>query len=316
MSKERMLSPKRTMSNVSERKIGNVIVTRSELRLGILSTDTWPKLFEENSALWKRLGGCEISSDDEPMCDPKATFNFFPSSRDAILDYPDQPASESQAKHVVGSFQTDVAPDTLEFPSLKPSALSARPTLLVFEVSGHVMLTIYFGNKRTGKPELHILNPWPMKGSQQFKDVYTLQEFTKSRITVVDIAQRLGEVYGMDVDLQENEKLGYCTLWVGILARNAIQRISELSSAVVNDRGTLAPGAAALAIYRDIYRDLAQNKKAIETTIRTQLRGLDCKDMAAAIAVLQLAVKSSKRGGRKTYRKRKRSRRTKRSVLR
>lgn len=281
---------------------GTVLIPRANIRAGILGETIWPKVFEENSEIWKRLGGCEITP-KTPACPSSSLFNYFPYAQDAVLEYPE---AEGVHNHTIA---VDATKEPIEkrFPYLRRTQIKLRPTLLMFEVSGHVMLGVYFGNKK--RPELHILNPWSIHGTQQERDVFTLQESAKARIAVVDVVGRVEEQYGTEIDLQSGEKIGYCTLWVGILASEVIKRMRDINAAVLGDKGTIAPGIGALEIYKEIYSGLAAKKAGIEAQVKARLGPIfDCTDMAAAMAVLQLATEAAAVAGkRRTLRKRKRS---------
>jgi hypothetical protein len=189
------------------------------------------------------------------------------------------------------------------------------------------MLGIYFGN--LARPQLHILNPWSLTGSTQHLDVYDLVALSSKplarQILYVDVAGELNKIFKKDYNLQEKERVGFCTLWVGILAAAVIPHLPDLQAALTRPAaaasGVLSMEAA--AIYKDsVYQPLQEQLDALIDATEKEFPNLQCRYLASAKAVGDLAATAQGAGKRKrnrrTYRKKStwRQRRGRRSTRR
>lgn len=286
--------------------IGETRITRAELRAGILNAETWPKVFYENNKTWLKLGGCPLGVGMTKWCNPKAAFNFFPTSQDAVLEWSEEGAADGS--HVASSKAEGAVIDVAKLPFLNHKQTFLRPTLLAFEVTGHVMLGIVYQSGRG--PEIHILNPWSMTESQQLKDVYELINAklgsTARKVIVVDVTNELEKrVKPSTINFQAFEKQGFCTLWVGIFARAVIPYLPELNESIKKGGaiGDAVLNERTLRLYYTVY-DTIGREWASNLSEAKQLFGEDycMPTAAAATAVTKLAIKSSRAGKRKPRR--------------
>jgi hypothetical protein len=296
-------------------RVGDIPITGQEIREGILNPTTWPKIFEQNNEVWKRLGGCPLSEKKSRECeDPK--FNYFPTSKDAILEWSDLAAPDGGP--VASSKAEGAVIDVAQLPYLSHRETKERPTLLAFEVTGHVMLGILY-NKAGGRgPEIHILNPWSMKESQQFKDVFELLKaklgYGARKVIVVDVTSELEawvkrtKKETMTINFQVFEKQGFCTLWVGIFAGAVIPFLPMLDTSVKKTTaisGTLLNNET-LDMYYQVYDIIG---KDWISRVKENIPGFNeerCTPTAsAAIAVVTLAANAAaqRRGGKRKYRR-------------
>jgi hypothetical protein len=280
----------------------------SDLRVGILAPEKWDLVFKANIDAWKRKGGYQLDG----IRGPKGTelFNFWAFDKNARIDFPE--GKGDGAEHVIGDRDLDAEVEYFHFPYLRRTEVLNRPSLIVFEVTGHVMLGIYFGNLK--RPQLHILNPWPLKlASTQFLDTYevVMQSSKKlaREILYVDVAGELQTIFGKEYNLQEKERVGFCTLWVGIMASAVIPHLKEIHETLVGHSAASSVLTMRTAkIYRDkVYEPLELQLNAIIDATLKEFPGLKCEYLAAARAIGDLAATAIRAGKRKskrrTYRK-------------
>ena len=283
-------------------------VQRNELRNGILRYETWEKVFKLNVKTWKAKGGYQLDG-KEPATGTE-TFNFWSAANNAQIDF--EELDPAEAGDFVGAERADGAEiEYSRLPYFERTQVKKRPSLLMFEVTGHVMIAIYFGNlgKGEGRRELHILNPWPLKGSTQLKDVYALFDLkmpAKARtILVADVADEVQSISKGEINLQQHEKQGFCTLWVGIIAARAIQIMKELSETVDANRSTpTVSGVLALPVktlYKTkVYNVLQQKLDENMRRIAEELPMVSCQYLASAQATESMAEEALGKGGKRT----------------
>jgi hypothetical protein len=301
--------------------VGDLRVPQSALRLGIIDPRLYDDLFFSNFQLWvTKYNACPLSRGMSGDCST-STFNVFPPEKNPMIEWSD--VDDSTGKHTLGEVGEGAVLDVAVLPYMKHRELASRPTLMMFLVTGHVMAAIYFVTPRGG--ELHLLNPWPLGIEQQLRDVYALLEArlpSARKITIVDVASQV-ESYltsktGADVsiDLQTNEKLGFCTLWVGIISQavltvqTPVPPMTYLQSEVTKSPPAVGYQLSqnALNFYSHVYTRLLVEKEALVKEASKAF--LDtCPEGSAAVAVVNLAAKAA-RGGkrirrRRTFRKRK-----------
>lgn len=289
--------------------VGKIRITGKELREGILDAETWPLIFEQNDSVWEKLGGCPLGVGRSKTCkDPK--FNYFPAKHDAVIEWSED-AAPTRA-NVVATKAKDAVIDVARMPYLNHSETENRPTLLAFEITGHVMLGVVYPLK-TGRA-IHILNPWSLEGEDSLSDVYallgTLGPYQR-KVVVVDVVTELTKRFGKIINLQEHEKVGFCTLWVGILAGGVIPRLSELHTSVQSD---VRPSPdqqlneQTLKIYGEIYRLIEDKWGVLLNKAKKEFNEGKCPTTSAAIAALTLAQEAAKpvAGKRKPRRQTKR----------
>lgn len=291
-------------------RIGNVRITGKEFREGMLDAETWPLIFQQNNERWKALGGCELSSRVSKQC-VNPIFNYFPTSKDAVIEWSEESASDVQ--NIAASKAEGAVIDVARMPYLNHPATKLRPTLLAFEITGHVMLGIVYNHEGARGPEIHILNPWRLTSSKDsISDVFTLVKEslkTASRnVIIVEVVSELEKKFKHEINLQEFEKQGFCTLWVGILARAVIPRLAELYDTVrdvtavrgseqqLNDK--------TLNIYNDVYSGIEQGWEAVINDAKETFGEDKCTPTAsAAKAAIELAKEAQKAGKRKAKRR-------------
>jgi hypothetical protein len=291
-------------------KVGKVPITMARIREGVLNGDTWVAIFQQNNEVWKSLGGCPLGVGTSSECDPeKVMFNFFPTSLDAEIEWSEE--TESGDGHVAADPAPGAVVKVAKMPFLKHPETFKRPTLLAFEVTGHVMLGILYNYKGARGPQLHIVNPWSLKESQQLKDVYVLLETTLKKharnVIVIDVADEIQKTRDPKViNLQEDEKIGFCTLWVGILAGRLIPHLPNLQVAVGEGPEGGQLNLAALQIYKEVYTNLQDELTALVESSRGNYGEGKCVPWAAtAMAVKQLADRAAqaKLGGKRKYKR-------------
>lgn len=289
------------------KKVGKIRITGKELREGILEGETWPLIFEQNNEIWRRLGGCELGEGRSSTCkDPK--FNYFPVSQDAVIEWSEEEAASTNP-NVVATKAKDAVIDVARMPYLTHNETALRPTLLAFEITGHVMLGVVYP-LREGNRAIHILNPWALEGEDALLDVYTLHDTLgafKRHVVIVDVVTELNKRFGKLINLQEHEKAGFCTLWVGILAGGVIPRLSDLQQTVESTRWTGSDqqlDEATLRIYRDIYT-LIEAKWAMRlASAKKEFNEGKCPTTSAAMAALTLAKEAAAPvGGKRKHRR-------------
>ena len=305
-------------------RVHGATILGQELRQGIIQPESYDKLFVGNTDAWRTLGGCPLGSRESVICDEENTFNFFGAGANPEIEWSD--VDDTVVQNTIGTVGEGAEIRIAKLPYLAHPQTFKRPTLFMFSVTGHVMLAVYFNGVGRGS-ELHILNPWPLKfGMQQFNDVYTLLKtiIPKDRgIRIVDIADQV-QIYAkslagkeVPINLQENERLGFCTLWVGILAtallttkprKSGSKIMSVLQNQVVNAKHAagyqLSP--IALDIYYTVYTNLIREREELIKQA-TATFGPDSCEATAAFAATQMAKRAAvpvPTGGR-TYRKRK-----------
>ena len=307
--------------------VGDVVVPKSAERIGVVDPRLYDDLFSGNFSTWvKKYGACPLGQGVSKACDEKSTFNVFPPEKNPSLEYDD--VSEEAHDNVIGEVAEGAAIESAVLPYLGHEATEARPTLLMFSVTGHVFPGIYFRSPRGGV--LHLLNPWPLGNTQQIRDVFTLLETNlkttgAKNIVVVDVAKDV-EAYTSrlagkkaEIDLQENEKVGFCTLWVGILSHAVLttetddgtppmtflqsaNAVPAVGDSMLNDR--------TLGFYSRVYTRLRDEKDALEAEARTLFGKDKCGFAAAAFAATRLAARAA-RGGKRTVGRRTRKKRPK-----
>ena len=290
--------------------VGDIRITGKEFREGIIDAGTWPLIFEQNNARWKALGGCELSSGVSGTC-ASATFNYFPTSKDAVIEWSD--TTESTAKNVVASKAKGAVIDVARMPYLNHPQTFKRPTLLAFEVTGHVMLGIVYNHEGGRGPEIHILNPWSLlEDKESVTDVFTLvKEALKSagrKVIIVDVVGELNKKYGKEINLQQHEKVGFCTLWVGILAKGVIPYLPQLHNAVKNVKAVVGSDQQlndeTLKMYDKVYTDIETRWDTILREAKKTFGEDVCPPTAsAAEAVFKLARAGKRKSRRQTQRK-------------
>lgn len=269
-----------------------VRITGGEIREGIIDPRSYVDLYIGSTLRWVQLGGypletkCLVGS----VC---PTFNFFPFDKNPEIEW-SRTEEGVVLNHALGKVAKDATIEIANFPSFNHPALHMRPTILMFMVTGHMMCAVYFHTKR----ELHLLNSWPLDASQQMQDVYTLLETALGRaesrkIRIVDIAREVG-VY----DLQEGEKVGFCTLWAGVISHEVLTAKTPTGEppmtflqSQVREQPTVGSqlSARALAFYRGIYASLEAKKIILMSAFETTYKGNDCTAARAALAVIELA---------------------------
>ncbi len=284
---------------------------------GVLEVETWEDVLAATLASWEAQGGCRLTR-KKSECPETAPFNFW--DDEALIMFEDDAEAEEGAK-VIGSHTSKAEIEHSFLPYLDRPSVRARPSLLVFHVTGHVMLGIYFGNLPT--PELHILNPWKVNGTIQMSDVYDLFKESigpvKARKPIyIDVAGEIeASARGITINLQKDEQVGFCTLWVSIIASRVIPLLKsgELVAAVTKQPtvGSQLSKDAHQFYYTKVYapliRYIDQAQKAQDPTIG--YTWIDFTYFNAAKAVKELALEAlnaarlSAKGG-----KRKRNRRT------
>lgn len=299
--------------------VGDLRVPQSALRLGIIDPRLYDNLFFSNFQLWvTKYNACPLSRGVSGDCST-STFNVFPPEKNPMIEWSD--VDDSTGNHTLGEVGEGAVLDVAVLPYMKHRELASRPTLMMFLVTGHVMAAIYFVTERGG--ELHLLNPWPLGIEQQLRDVYSLLEArlpAARKITIVDVASQVQSYLtskigaAVSIDLQANEKLGFCTLWVGIISQ-AVLTTGEAPMTFLQSEVTKSPPAVgyqlsqnALDFYARVYDRLHVEKAALVKEASKAF--LDrCPQGSAAVAVVNLAAKAA-RGGkrirrRRTFRKRK-----------
>jgi hypothetical protein len=305
------------LSNTRRKVVGKVPITGAELRAGILNGGTWPKIFEQNNEKWALLGGCELSTGKSEEC-KNPTFNYFPTSKDAVIEWSEEAAPSHSS--VAASKAQGAVIDVAKMPYLNHPATKLRPTLLAFEITGHVMLGIVYNYEGALGPTIHILNPWRLTADKSStSDVFTLVDTAMGKnarkVIIVDVVGELEEKFKYTINLQEFEKQGFCTLWVGILATAVIPRLTELQASVSNTKQL--PGAgqqlndATLNIYNQVYTGIEQEWMDIVKETKESFGEDVCTpSTSAANAVYRMAQEAQKKGG-----KRKAKRQTRRKRL-
>ncbi len=284
------------------KKIGSVRITGRELREGVLDGETWPLIFEENNKAWKKLGGCELGK-GRSAC-KNSTFNYFPTSHDAVIEWSEDEASTT--KNVIATKAKDAVIDVARMPYLTHPETEKRPTLLAFEITGHVMLGVVYA-LQSGRRAIHILNPWSLQGEASLLDVYallrTLGPFEK-KIMIVDVVTELETRFGPTINLQEHEKVGFCTLWVGILAKAVIPRLGELQESIRQGGiGDVQLSERTLMIYKDVYTGIIERWDAVLQESKAIFGEDKCPTASAARAVLKLAQAGKRKYRRQTKRR-------------
>jgi hypothetical protein len=293
------------------RNIGDVRITLAEIRAGIVNPETWPKVFVANNVKWAAMGGCPLGIGVSQDCE-NPTFNFFPTSRDAVIEWSD--LRDSGTAHVASDVAEGAVIDVAKLPFLNHKQTFERPTLVAFEVTGHVMLGIIY-NKRGGRgPEIHILNPWSMTESQQFKDVFELINaklgYGGRKVIVVDITSELERRLpkGKSINFQVYEKQGFCTLWVGIFAGAVIPFLPALDASVKSNATTTGVVSnATLDLYYKAY-DIIGRAWAMKVAENIPMFNEErCIPTAsAAVAVVELAsiaAAANPAGGKRKYKR-------------
>jgi hypothetical protein len=292
-------------------------------RRGVLEVTAWDRLLKETVKIWETQGGCRLTP-AKSACPKSAPFNFW--EDEALIIFEDDAEVKEGAK-VTESHTRNAKIEYSSLPFLNRDSVKTRPSLLVFHVTGHVMLGIYFGNLDT--PELHIFNPWKVTGTVQMKDVYNLFEenlgIAGARKPVyIDVAGQLEDAKKIDINLQEDEQVGFCTLWVTIIASKVISLLKDptFDEAVksASKSGSLLNPGVLDRYYKEVYEPLITEVNNAKTKEDPTLgyTWIDFTNYNAAVNVKKMALEaltkvtanSAKKGG-----KRKRNRRTYRKKL-
>lgn len=288
-------------------------VGRSDLRIGILAPESWEAVCNQNIKTWEKLGGYEVGGPEKPS--ESSLFNFWTVNESARIDFPE--GKGEGVSHVIGDRDIDAEAEYFRFPYLGRTEIRNRPSFIVFEVTGHVMLGIYFGN--LGRPQLHILNPWPLNlGVTQFLDAYDVVAKSSKKlarkILYVDVAGELEKIFPdmVPINLQKDERVGFCTLWVGIMASKVAPILPQLTVAASKDAGSRSGVLSneAATLYRDnVYAPLKSTLDAVVEATMKESPSLG-REGATAIAVGDLAASAATTGkggkrtvGRRTHRK-------------
>jgi hypothetical protein len=137
---------------------------------------------------------------------------------------------------------------------------------------------------------------------------------TASRnVIIVDIVGELENKFKDEINLQEFEKKGFCTLWVGILARGVIPRLKELQVAVSDTKAVRGSkqqlNDATLNIYNQVYTDIETRWMDVVMEAKSTFGEDVCTPSAsAAKAAYVLAKKAQEAGKRKAKRQTRRKR--------
>jgi len=155
------------------------------------------------------------------------------------------------------------------------------------------MLGILYNYPGARGPELHILNPWSLINSQQSKDVYVLIDTVLKKharnVVVVDVAHEIQTRQGKTINLQEDEKVGFCTLWVGILAGRIIPDLPKLQMEL-GKQGSGQLSGPALQIYDRVYTNLQKDLSTmVKASRQTYGEAVSTPTAATAMAVTELA---------------------------
>lgn len=291
---------------------------RFEQREGIIND--WDSVLETTIQSWGTKGGCQLTRKES--CEGGYLFNYWPPEVNPIIELEELEDDDTSGTHVAADRAPDAPVEFAVLPYLRRTAVTLRPSLMAFTVTGHVMFGIYYGMLK--RPELHILNPWSLleknetTGATQLRDVYKLFEEklkgTARKVAYIDVANEVEKENRMYINLQENERVGFCTLWVPIIGNAVIEKIKELETAV--KKGT--PGgkqlnAESIAIYKSIYDSLQKSltEKMNAEKEAYPVKYEDIEHLSAAKAVVALyrkAVGLAPKGGkrkskRRTYRK-------------
>ena len=294
----------------SRMMVGNVVITTAELREGVLGGNTWVKLFQQNDRVWKDMGGCPLGIGESEKCPATTPFNYFPTQFNAILEVSEETASNTP--NVVAERGKNAVIEVAKLPFLTHEETFKRPTLMVFEITGHVMLSVIYPLEGGGRA-IHILNPWSLTGEAPLKDVYDLLKTLKRyerNVVVVDVVTELERRFKQQINLQEDERIGFCTLWVGILAAAVIPHLSALKESVANLKEVSGSkqqlNETTLKIYNDIYTKLKTQREKILNQAKSQYGETSCTPTtSAAIAALTLAQLTvpATSGGKRKYRR-------------
>ena len=309
--------------------VGTFKIPASNFRIGIVDPRHYEDIFSGNTLFWSEKGGCALGIGMSKGCEEAGTaFNFFTFDRNPMIEWSD--VDDDIQHNTIGTVAKGAKVEVAKLPYLAHSETRKRPTLLMFEVTGHVMLAIYFNGTKRGST-LHILNPWPIGNTQQLLDVYTL--FGKAlgylgakNVEIIDVAgdvekytQSLAKTGNVSIiNLQDNERVGFCTLWVGILASAVLRAKAPDGSHPMTflDRqvksgadpiGTYQLNQALLDFYFNVYWTLMDRRNAIIKDAKKVFGEDKCFPASAAHAVatmLKESVSGGKRmGGRRTYRR-------------
>ena len=291
---------------------------------------------------WLGKNGCPLGLGVSGSCST-STFNFFSFDKNPTIEW--SSVDDSIQQNTIGTVAEGAKVEVAKLPFLQHSATYIRPTFMMFDVTGHVMFAIFFHRKEangTDSGEIHILNPWSLKKSQQQIDVYTLLEEklgktkgkpeSKPKIVVIDVADEVENniryITGEErfvVNLQEGEAIGFCTLWVGIFAKQVLathsyeingvtsyvpQPMTFLQEQFLSKKTAVGSqlSVPTLAFYTNVYWTLIQQRRQLIEEAKTVFGDDTC--YTAAIAVTTLAARPG--GRKKTYRKRNHSRQTRR----
>lgn len=290
----------------------------------------WWAVLGATVARWKTRGGCEITREERSCVEGSHLFNYWGVDDNPIIEFEESPTDGKT--HVVAERAVAAPIEFAYLPFLGRTAIKLRPSLFAFAVTGHVMLGIYYG--MLPRPELHILNPWPLiandKSEIQLQDLYALfgakSPKMAGKIAYIDVAHELSmpDIY---INLQEDERIGFCTLWVAIIADKVIPKLPLLTEAI-QEEGAAAGSQLSMKtkdIYKKIYErlqsELAAGKEEVIAAYPNT--GDDITNLAAAKAVIAMYKKALGKGGkrtlhRRTFRKRTlrwKSRRAHRSTL-
>jgi hypothetical protein len=288
-----------------------------EERRGIISD--WEPVLKTTIHDWSTKGGCQLTRKES--CEGKYLFNYWPAEVNPIIELEELEDDDMSGTHVAADRAPDAPVEYAELPYLKRTAVTLRPSLMAFTVTGHVMLGIYYGMLK--RPELHILNPWSLleknetTGATQLRDVYKLfEEKLKGearKVAYIDVANEVEKENRMYINLQENERVGFCTLWVPIMADAVIPKLPALTTAMTSGPATSGLKPSVKALYTEIYKTLQTELTTGMEDVKDAypLKSVDITNLAAAKAVVDLYRKAvglpakagKRKSKRRTYRK-------------
>jgi len=289
-------------------RVGKLVVPDSALRLGILDPRLYDALYSQSYDLWTtEYGACPLGvKKSSPCSNAGAPFNVFSPDQNIFVDYDTNPDAAPGAEHTVGSVQSGDELVAARLPFLRHPEVPKRPTLLMLEVTGHVMAGIYITTPRGG--ELHILNSWPLKSAQPIQDVFTALEANPMKaprsVRVVDIAAEVSKDTKTGVDLQAGELIGLCTLWVSVVSSAVLAPHPELPEPYrgkagampflqdqLNSSGAMGLPPAVVAMYTKVYQTLQAEKDALIAEYEAKGIFANCPAGASASAVATMASK-------------------------
>lgn len=138
-----------------------------------------------------------------------------------------------------------------------------------------------------------------------FKDIYDLLDlklkYKARKIAVIDVVAELEKKgYKKSINLQEYEKEGFCTLWVGVLASKVIPLLGK---------------PLTLDVYwNQVYKPLLDEIEEDQKKMKEKIPGINLKTVASASTVSRLATGKGRKRKHLAKTKRKRVKWTRRTV--